>query len=82
LLITAYLNNPPGIRCKSVEDVVMSLRKKHQFELHIIRSNEVSFLKRLFMPGFPAVSIDGRFVSKNSTISEQELESEILKRSA
>jgi len=60
----------------------MSLRKKHGFELHIIRSNEIPFLKRLFMPGFPAVSIDGSYVSKNRVISEQELESEILKRSA
>lgn len=58
----------------------MSLRKKHKFELHIVRSNEVPFLKRLLMPGFPSVAIDGRYVARNRVISEPELEAEILKR--
>ncbi len=62
-----------------MEDVVTSLQKKYGYELEIVRGNTISFFRRLFMPAFPAVKIDGKLVSKDRVITEWELEAEILK---
>lgn len=62
--------------------MVTSLQKKHGFELDIVRSNQVSFLRRLFMPTFPAVEIDGKLVSKDRVLTEWELDAEILRRTS
>lgn len=60
-----------------MEDVVTSLQKKYGYALEIVRGNEVSFFRRLFMPAFPAVEIDGTVIAKNRVITEFELEAEI-----
>jgi len=63
-----------------VEGAVASVQKKHDIEVQIVRSNEIPFFRRLFMPGFPAVAIDGEFVSKNRVIGPEELETHVLRR--
>jgi hypothetical protein len=63
-----------------VEGAVASLRKRHGFEVETVWSNTIPFFRRLFMPGFPAVAIDGEFVSKNRVIPEHELEAHVLRR--
>jgi len=63
-----------------VEGAVASVQKKHDIDVRIVRANAIPFFRRLFMPGFPAVAIDGEFVSKNRVITAEELEAHVLRR--
>ena len=60
--------------------MVTSLQKKYGYTLEFVRGNEISFFRRLFMPAFPAVAIDGKIVAKDRVIAEWELAAEIDKR--
>lgn len=63
-----------------MEDVVTSLQSKYGYELEIIRANEVPFFKRLVLPAFPAVYVDGELFSKGRPISQEQLAAEIEQR--
>ncbi len=49
-------------------------------EVEIIKKTEVGLLKRMNMPKFPAVEIDGTIISEGRDINAEELENEIRKR--
>ncbi len=63
-----------------ISSVVAELQKKHSLDFEIIKKTEVGLLKRISMPRFPAIEIDGNIISEGKDISLEELEQEIDKR--
>ncbi len=63
-----------------ISSVVAELRKKYSLEVEIVKKTEVGLLKRIGMPKFPAVEIDGAVICEGRDITVDELESEIRKR--
>lgn len=64
-----------------ISSVVAELKKKYSLEVEIIKKTDVGLLKRISMPKFPAVEIDGNIISEGRDITAEELEREIQKRS-
>ncbi len=61
--------------------MVAELTKKYSLEVEIIKKTDVGLLKRIGMPKFPAVELDGTILSEGRDITAEELEREIQKRS-
>ncbi len=64
-----------------ISSVVAELKKKYPLDVEIIKKTEVGILKRMSMPKFPAVEIDGKIISEGKDITAEELEREIRERS-
>lgn len=60
--------------------MVAELKKKYSLEVEIIKKTEAGVLKRIGMPKFPAVEMDGNIISEGRDITVEELECEIQKR--
>lgn len=65
----------------NISSAVAELKKKYALEVEIIKKTDVGILKRLGMPKFPAVEIDGNIISQGRDISVEELEKAIQKGS-
>ncbi len=63
-----------------ITSVVAELKKKYSLDVEIIKKTEIGLLKRLSLPKFPAVEIDGEVVSEGRDITAEELEKAIRKR--
>ncbi len=63
-----------------ISSVVTELKKKYSLDVEIIKKTEIGVLKRLSLPKFPAVEIDGEVVSEGRDITAEELEQAIRKR--
>ncbi len=64
-----------------ISSVVAELKKKYSFDVEIIKKTEIGLLKRLSLPKFPALEIDGEVISEGKDITAEELEQAIRKRS-
>ncbi len=63
-----------------INSVVTELKDKYDFEIEVIRKPDVSLIKRLSMPKFPAVEIDNEIVAEDRVITKEELAEEIIQR--
>ncbi len=64
-----------------ISSVVAELKKKYALEVEVIKKTEAGILKRLGMPKFPAVEVDGNIISEGRDITAEELERAIRKGS-
>jgi hypothetical protein len=61
--------------------VVTELKKKHGYDVEIVKKSSFGLMQRMSLPKFPSVEIDGQVVFEGCDISEEQLEAAIKQRS-
>jgi hypothetical protein len=61
--------------------VVTELKKKHGYDIEIVKKSSFGLMQRMSLPKFPSVEIDGQVVFEGCDISEEQLEAAIKQRS-
>lgn len=61
--------------------MVTELKKKHAFDVEIVKKTSFGLMQRMSLPKFPAIEIDGRVVFEGRDITAEELEAAIRQRS-
>ena len=62
--------------------MVTELKKKHAFDVEIVKKSSFGLMQRMSLPKFPAIEIDGTVVFEGCDITAEELEREIAKRAS
>ena len=60
--------------------MVTELKKKHGFDVEIIKKTSFGLMQRMSLPKFPAIEIDGTIVFEGCDITEEQLEAAIKQR--
>jgi hypothetical protein len=60
--------------------VVTELKKKHAFDVEIVKKSSFGLMQRMSLPKFPAIEIDGTVVFEGRDIAAEELEAAIRQR--
>ena len=61
--------------------MVTELKKKHGFDVEIVKKTSFGLMQRMSLPKFPAIEIDGKVVFEGCDITEEQLETAIKQRS-
>ncbi len=61
--------------------MVTELKKKHGYDVEIVKKSSFGLMQRMSLPKFPSVEIDGQVVFEGCDISEEQLEAAIKQRS-
>jgi hypothetical protein len=61
--------------------VVTELKKKHGFDVEIVKKSSFGLLQKMSLPKFPAIEIDGKVVFEGCDITPEQLEAAIKQRS-
>lgn len=62
--------------------MVTELKKKHGFDVEIVKKSSFGLMQRMSLPKFPAIEIDGQMVYEGCDITQEQLEEAIIQRQA
>lgn len=60
--------------------MVTELKKKHGFDVEIVKKTSFGLMQRMSLPKFPAIEIDGQVVFEGRDVAAEELEAAITRR--
>jgi len=60
--------------------VVTELKKKHPFDVEIVKKTSFGLFQRASLPKFPSIEIDGKVVFEGCDITQEQLEAAITQR--
>ena len=79
MVLTLFVNDPLGKRCRINLEAAMRVKKEYPLEVKVINKSSAEYRKLADPPPCPSVILDGRVIKEYGVVSSDDLKEELLK---
>jgi hypothetical protein len=78
LVLTLYVNDPMGTRCRINLESAMKVKAEYPVELRIVKNGSEEYKSEENPPPCPSIKLDDRILKEYGVMSSEEITAELL----
>ncbi len=79
MLLTLYVNDPMGRRCRINMDAARKLQEEYPIQVRVVKHGSDEYHSEKYPPPCPSVMLDGRIIKEYGVMTTDEMRLELLR---
>ncbi|HLB24896.1 MAG TPA: hypothetical protein VJM83_01070 [Nitrospirota bacterium] len=79
MILTLYVNDPMGKRCRVNLDSAQKVQEEYPVEIKIVKHGSEEYYREDNPPPCPSIALDGRLLKEFGVMSPDEIKKELLR---
>jgi hypothetical protein len=79
MILTLYVNDPMGKRCRVNLEAASKVQAEYPVQIHVIKKGSEEYNKHNDPPPCPSIFLDGRVLKEYGVMTSEEIKGELLR---